>query len=63
MTDCNGCDTPATPDPLHADSDGEMFAESWRYDSIIGMLMYLASNIYTILVGHMRMLSNVFYGI
>ena len=44
MTNCNGCDTPATSDPLHVDTDGEIFDETWRYDSIIGMLMYLASN-------------------
>ena len=44
MTHCNGCDTPATVDPLHADKDGAPFAETWRYDSIIGMLMYLAGN-------------------
>ena len=42
MTHCNGCGTPATVDPLHADKDGAPFAEAWRYDSIIGMLMYLA---------------------
>ena len=44
MSDCNGCDTPATSDPLHVDKDGEVFDETWRYDSVIGMLMYLASN-------------------
>ena len=44
MTDCNGCDTPATSDPLHIDKDGAVFDEAWRYDSVIGMLMYLASN-------------------
>ena len=44
MTHCNGCDTPATVDPLHADKDGAPFAEPWKYDSIIGMLMYLAGN-------------------
>ena len=28
LTDCNGCDTPATiGEPLHADKDGEPFAE------------------------------------
>ena len=44
MTHCNGCDTPATVDPLHADKDGAPSAEAWRYDSIIGMLMFLAGN-------------------
>ena len=44
LTDCNGCDTPATVDPLHADQDGEVFSEEWAYDVVIGMLMYLAGN-------------------
>ena len=44
MTDCNGCDTPATVDPLHADADGAVFAEPWAYDVVIGMLMYLSGN-------------------
>ena len=29
MTDCKGCDTPATIDPLHAGKDGEPFSEDW----------------------------------
>jgi hypothetical protein len=44
MTDCNGCDTPATVDPLHADVDGAVFDERWAYDVVIGMLMYLSGN-------------------
>ena len=44
FTDCNGCETPATTDPLHIDKHGAPFNESWQYDSIIGMLMYLAGN-------------------
>ena len=44
FTDCNGCETPATTDPLHIDKHGAPFDESWQYDSIIGMLMYLAGN-------------------
>lgn len=44
MADCNGCDTPATVDPLHTDKDGEPFFEDWGYDVVIGMLMYLAGN-------------------
>lgn len=44
ISGCNGCDTPATSDPLHVDKDGKVFDKTWRYDSIIGMLMYLASN-------------------
>lgn len=44
MEDCNGCDTPATTDPLHADLHGQGFKEDWKYDSVIGMMMYLANN-------------------
>jgi hypothetical protein len=44
MTDCNGCDTPATIDPLHADITGAQFDESWSYDVVIGMLMYISGN-------------------
>lgn len=44
MSRCNGCDTPATVDPLHADKDGAPFKEDWQYDAVIGMLMYLAGN-------------------
>jgi hypothetical protein len=44
MGECNGCDTPSTIDPLHADKDGEPFDEEWAYDGVIGMLMYLAGN-------------------
>jgi hypothetical protein len=44
MSHCNGCDTPATVDPLHADKDGPPFKEDWQYDAVIGMLMYLAGN-------------------
>ena len=44
MSRCNGCDAPATVDPLHADKDGAPFKEDWQYDAFIGMLMYLAGN-------------------
>ena len=44
MTDCNGCDTPSTVDPLHADIDGAAFEETWAYDIVIGMLMYISGN-------------------
>ena len=44
MTDCNGCDTPSTIDPLHADVNGAVFDETWAYDVVIGMLMYISGN-------------------
>jgi hypothetical protein len=44
LENCNGCDTPATTSPIHVDQDGPVFKESWKYDSMIGMIMYLANN-------------------
>jgi Reverse transcriptase (RNA-dependent DNA polymerase) len=44
LEECNGCPTPATTEPLHADLDGPVFQEAWKYDSVIGMMMYLANN-------------------
>ena len=44
MDDCNGCDAPAATTPLHADLNGAEFNESWQYDSVLGMMMYLANN-------------------
>jgi hypothetical protein len=42
----NGCNTPAMPEPLVADTYGEPFAEAWDYASMVGMLMYLAQNLH-----------------
>ena len=36
--------TPTTGAPVGADSDGLDFEEDWEYASIVGMLMYLATN-------------------
>jgi hypothetical protein len=44
LENCNGCDTPVTTSPIHADQDGPAFNEFWQYDSVIGMMMYLAKN-------------------
>jgi hypothetical protein len=44
MEDCNKCATPETTTPVGADIDGELFKEDLEYASIVGMLMYLASN-------------------
>ena len=43
-TECNGCNLPATTDPLYSDKDGEKFLEDWGYDVVIGMLVFLAGN-------------------
>ena len=44
MACCDGCTTPATIEPLYTDKHGVLFDETWWNDSIIGMLMYYASN-------------------
>ena len=44
MTDCNSSPTPANTTPLHIDKNGDELNESWEYPTIIGMLMYLATN-------------------
>ena len=36
--------TPATKEPLVKDEHGESCKEAWSYASIVGMMMYLASN-------------------
>ena len=46
MIDCNSKRTPAGINPLGTDADGEEVKESWNYASVIGMMMYLASNAY-----------------
>ena len=44
MTDCNGVSTPTGPTPVGLDQDGLPFAESWKYRTIVGMLMFLSAN-------------------
>jgi hypothetical protein len=36
--------TPAATSPLHENQDGPAFDESWQYDSVIGMMMYMGNN-------------------
>jgi hypothetical protein len=45
MEDCNKVATPAETSPVGADLDGLPFNETWKYASIVGMIIYLASNI------------------
>ena len=45
MSDANVENTPNTGDPVGADLEGTAFNEEWEYNSIVGMLMYLAANI------------------
>ena len=44
MTDCNGVSTPTGSAPVGTDADGPNFAETWKYRTVVGMLMYLAAN-------------------
>jgi hypothetical protein len=44
MEDCNKVATPAEASPVGADIDGLPFNETWEFASLVGMLMYLASN-------------------
>ena len=44
MEDCSSNLTPSTLEPLGPDIEGDYMDESWKYPSIIGMLMYLANN-------------------
>jgi hypothetical protein len=42
MEDCNKCTTPVQTTPVGDYIDGEAFNETWEYDSVVGMLMYIA---------------------
>jgi hypothetical protein len=44
MEDCNCCCTPAATTPSGSDTEDDAFAESWEYDCVVGMSMYLAAN-------------------
>ena len=46
MTDCNAKESPTDADgkPLGSDPDGPAAKEEWNYASVVGMLLYLASN-------------------
>ena len=44
MNDCNPTQTPAVREALAKDPEGSPMTDSWNYRSIVGMLLYLASN-------------------
>ena len=44
MSDCNGVSTPTGSTPIGSDTDGPPFSETWKYRTIIGMLMFLSAN-------------------
>jgi hypothetical protein len=44
MSDCNPNSSPASTNPLSMDPDGAPFDETWKYSSIVGMLIYLSTN-------------------
>jgi hypothetical protein len=41
MWDCNGVSTPTGPTPIGSDTDGPPFSESWKYRTVVDMLMFL----------------------
>jgi hypothetical protein len=45
MQDCNPNHTPAIKDTLGSDPDGEPMTDSWSYRSVVGMMLYLSTNI------------------
>ena len=44
LTNCNGNWTPTTQLGLGIDPDGTPMQENWSYSSVVGMLLYLATN-------------------
>jgi hypothetical protein len=44
MENCEVKHTPAENKPLGSDKQGQAFKEDWSYSSVVGMLLYLASN-------------------
>ena len=44
MTDCNLFSTPSYTTSLGLDTDIEYFNKSWKYSTLLSMLMYLASS-------------------
>ena len=44
MTDCNPAKTPAVHTPIGSDIGGINHNETWEYNSVVGMLMFLANN-------------------
>ena len=44
LEDCRASSTPANKETLGTDKDGPPTTETWNYRSVVGMLLYLASN-------------------
>ena len=44
MEKCNPNAVPAAPKALGADKDGPPMSDKWNYKSVVGMLLYLATN-------------------
>ena len=42
MIDCNSVLIPAYTTTLGLNNDGDSFNETWKYSTVLGMLMYLA---------------------
>ena len=46
MAECNPNATPCSVQPLGTDAKGPSHQEDWEYASAVGMIMYLAGNVY-----------------
>jgi hypothetical protein len=44
MANCHGVSTPTGSAPIGSNTDGLPFSESWKYRTVIGMLMFLSAN-------------------
>jgi hypothetical protein len=44
MEECNSSPTPTLTSPIGSDKEGAAFIDTWEYATVVGMLMFLASN-------------------
>ena len=44
MEECNTSPTPTLASPISKDNEGDPFTDTWEYATVVGMLMFLASN-------------------
>jgi hypothetical protein len=44
MEECNSSPTPTATSPIGSDKEGASFCDTWEYATVVGMLMFLASN-------------------
>jgi hypothetical protein len=44
VEECNTSPTPTLASPIGKDAQGDQFTDTWEYATIVGILMFLASN-------------------